>query len=75
MATDLANLLTRKAAITAELAALDSTKAGGKVNSSVDGESYDHVGYKMSLYRELEAINKQISAAEGPFEEESVFYT
>jgi hypothetical protein len=70
MATDLENLQARKAAILAELAALDTTKAGGLPNASGPGVNVDHVGYRDSLYRELEKIDQLIAAAEGPFEVE-----
>lgn len=66
MATDLENLQTRKSAIMTELAAITSTAAGGKPNSSAGG--IDHVGYKDGLYRELREIDTLITAAEGPFE-------
>lgn len=69
MPTNLENLNTRKAAITAELAALTSAGAGGKPNSSGGGDNVDHVGYKDGLYRELTEINKLLSALEGPVEE------
>ena len=49
MAAAIENLLARRDAITVELAALSVTKAGGKPNVSVDGQSTDHVGYKASL--------------------------
>ena len=46
-------LLTRRAALLAELAALDSTAPGGKPSYQIDGQSVDHTGYRLSLYREL----------------------
>ena len=72
MASDLDNLLTRRTNILAELAALDSTKPGGKPSYSTDGQAVDHVKYKMSLYEELKSINETIAAISGPFEVESV---
>jgi hypothetical protein len=69
MATDLENLQARRTAICAELAALGTTKAGGKPNSTAAG--VDHVGYKKSLYEELAAIDQAIAAAEGPWLEYS----
>ena len=66
MATDLENLLARKKAICAELAAMNSSKAGGLPDSAQGGVR--HLEYRMSLYRELTAINEGITAAEGPFE-------
>lgn len=67
MATDAQNLATRKSAILAELAALDSTKAGGKPNTTGGGDkvSIDHVGYRKSLYEELAMINSMIASIEG----------
>lgn len=68
MASDLDNLQARRAAITAELAAMTSTSMGGKIDFSVDGQSESHVAYRLSLYQELELIDKQIASAEGPWE-------
>jgi len=65
-------LKTRRTAILAELAALNDTKAGGKPNSALGG--VQHVEYKDALYRELEIINRQLSAAE-PFEHASLGVT
>lgn len=67
MASNLENLKARRAAITAELAALSATKAGGLPNSSGLPVSVDHVGYKDSLYRELREINGLIAQMEGPW--------
>lgn len=78
MATAIENLLTRRDAIAAELAALGVTKAGGKPNVSADGQSTDHVGYKDGLYRELKSIEEAIqmiqSRDSGPFAVESYGY-
>lgn len=60
MPTAIENLITRRDAVCAELAALNSTKAGGLPNA--DGSGLDHMGYKKSLYDELDFINKQIEA-------------
>lgn len=68
MATLIENLKTRRDAIGVELAALSATKAGGLPNVSGDGGGVNHSLYKMDLYRELEMINKQISAVEPAFE-------
>lgn len=68
MATDLANLMTRRSAIYAELAALNDQKAGGKPNASGAGTGIDHVGYKDGLYRELKELNGLISSATDTFE-------
>ncbi len=75
----LSDLKTRRAAIAAELAALNQAAAGGKPNATGGGNMVDHTGYKQSLYRELEAIDNalqrsgEVSAAEdtaanGPWE-------
>lgn len=71
MATAAENLITRRNAVAAELAALSATKAGGLPNANGPGVGVDHVGYKDSLYRELRELNAQISAIEGPFEIET----
>ena len=71
MATDLENLQTRRTAVTVELAALSATAAGGGINYSVDGQSFDHVGYKKSLYDELTQIDGLIRGLEGPYEHQS----
>ena len=49
-------LVTRRAAVIAEIAALSSTTAGGKPNTNQPGAA-DHQGYKRGLYQELERIN------------------
>ena len=59
-ATLISQLKQRRDAIIAELAALDSTKAGGKPNVSGAGVNVDHIGYKRSLYEELDAIDKRL---------------
>ncbi len=64
MASDLENLRTRRSAILAELAALTSTSQGGRVNQTAMGRSFDHVGYKMSLYAELKEIDAMIANAD-----------
>lgn len=60
MATAIENLKTRRTAITAELAALSASAAGGLPNSKGAGSSVDHVGYKDGLYRELAQIEELI---------------
>ena len=71
MATNLANMKTRQAAIYVELAAIDATKAGGNPNSSLDGGGVDHVGYKDGLYRELKFIEERLGVME-PVEIETI---
>lgn len=73
MPTDLEYLQQRKATILQRLASLDGG-AGDKPNASLDGESVDHVGYRRSLYEELDLINKQIATAEGPWEVSEYLY-
>lgn len=70
MATDLENLTTRRSAILTELAALDSDAIGGKANTN-SPNAIDHVGYKRSLYDELERIDARIAAVQDPFEIET----
>lgn len=71
MATLLENLISRRNAIGAELAALSASTPGGLPNASGPGANVDHRGYKQSLYDELKEINQRIAAAEGPFEIET----
>jgi len=68
---DLANLLTRRSNVIAELAAMTSTANGGKPSYSIDGQQVDHVAYRKSLYEELALLNQQISILQGPFEEQA----
>lgn len=79
MATAIENLQARRDAICAELAGLNSSKAGGKPNLVVDGQQVDHTGYKKSLYDELAMLDKQIklmqASEDGPFIFETRGYT
>ena len=68
MSTDLENLQARRTSILAELAALDANAPGGLPNGP---PGIDHVGYKDSLYRELEQIERRIAALQGPIEFQS----
>lgn len=61
IATLVSSLTTRYANIASELAALDSSEAGGKPNVSGEGGGVDHVGYKDGLYREMEGIEKRLA--------------
>lgn len=63
MATFLENLITRRDAVAAELAAITSSRAGGLPNTSGAGAGTDHVGYKRGLYEELAELNRQIAEA------------
>ena len=69
MSTDLENLLARRANILAELAAMSSDSSGGKPSYSLDGQQVDHVRYRMSLYEELEAIDRRLTSLQGPVED------
>jgi len=74
MATYLENLRTARNAIAAELAELDSTKAGGKPDHS--GSGIGHTAYFQSRLDALAKLDERIAAAElsaedgggGPFE-------
>lgn len=75
-----ADLITRRNAVAAELAALAVSKPGGQPNvaNQDGGTTIDHAGYKASLYAELRELNEQLkdiaeleaveSGTEGPFE-------
>jgi len=60
VATVLSNLQTRRAAVAEEIAALDSTKAGG-LPDTADGR-IRHQAYKEGLYKELERLDGLIAA-------------
>ena len=63
------NLIARREAVTAELAALSAATAGGRPNINGGGMGMvDHVGYKDALYRELRDLNLLIDQAQGPWE-------
>jgi hypothetical protein len=66
--SDLDNLLTRRANILTELAALSPSASGGKPTYSLDGQEVDHTRYRLSLYEELSALDRQLTSLEGPFE-------
>lgn len=71
MASDIANLLARRSAIIAELAGITGNGLGGpagRVNSDVDGQSFDFAKYKQGLLDELKTINGTIASIEGPWE-------
>lgn len=70
--TLLANLKARREEIGEELAALTNATIGGKPNSS-GGATVDHVNWRLSLYKELEEIDRQIARYEGGMAE-SVTY-
>jgi hypothetical protein len=62
---DLDLLIARRSAIYAELAGLDSTKAGGRPDN-VGGTK--HTEYRLSLYAELEKLNVEIDKQQEPWE-------
>lgn len=68
MATAAENLLTRRDAICAELAAMTSTASGGRPTYNIDGQMVDHAGYKKGLYEELAFIDKQLAGLQAPSE-------
>lgn len=63
MATVRQNLLTRRAAIAAELAAGETPDGQSfrKPNISIDGESRDTVGYVRALREELKGLNELLA--------------
>lgn len=68
MATALENLLARRDAITAELAAMSVTAAGGQPTYSIEGQSVQHTEYRLSLYEELNRLNLTLGQADGKFD-------
>ena len=65
--TDLTYLKARRSAILLELSNMSATEAGGLPNHSGKA-NVDHVGYRLSLYRELEHISKLIDQICGGWE-------
>lgn len=59
-------LVARRATIFAELNAMTNTTMGGKPNTRNQdgGLAIDHVGYRLSLYKELREIDALILAAD-----------
>lgn len=57
------DLKTRRDAIAAELKNLTSSAAGGLPNVSGEGVNVDHVGYRLSLIKELGELNAALDAA------------
>jgi hypothetical protein len=68
LSTDLQFLLNRRSAIFTQLNSLSAGAAGYGPNTSGEGISVDQQGYRLSLFKELEYINKQISLVGGPYE-------
>lgn len=63
MATVLENLQSRRATVAQLLADIDSSAAGGKPDEAASG--IEHTAYRLSLYRELEMLDKRIAASGG----------
>lgn len=65
MPTAYQNLITARDNVLTELAAMDSTTAGGKPNAN--GPHWvDHQGYRKTLLETLRELNEQIAAVRGP---------
>lgn len=60
LATLIANLKTRRAAVIAEISAISTSTAGGLPNNNGTGVNIDHQGYKKGLYDELKTIQEQL---------------
>ena len=71
MATLAENLITRSKAIGVELAAMDSTKVGGKADATGNPLHVSHVAYKRALYAELKDIADQLARIQGPVQVDS----
>lgn len=67
----LEQLQARREAILAELALLSPVSPGGKPSYQIDGQQVDHTGYRLSLYRELELIDRLIVREQSPHERRS----
>ena len=83
----LSDLMTRRATVAAQLAAMTLTSVGGKPNALTadGGTSVDHVGFRKSLLEELKMLDEaiireaEVEAAlndeDGSWEIESQVYT
>lgn len=60
-----ADLIARRSAVEAEIAAISAATAGGLPDGPT---GVQHVRYKQSLYEELEQLNKLIAARQGAVE-------
>jgi len=58
------NLKTRRLAISVELAAMSTTKAGGLPNRASEGINVDHQGYIKSLNEQMDALTRHIKELE-----------
>ena len=67
LSTDLQFLLNRRSAIYTQLNNLASGSVGFGANTTGEGVNVDQVGYRLSLYKELDYINNQISLVGGPY--------
>lgn len=70
MATDLDTLTATRTLLYQRLnaAAASLNAAGGKPNATGDGAQVDHAGFIDKTLAQIDAINKQIELAQGPFE-------
>lgn len=65
----IAILKDRRDALLAELAGwTPGTSVGDKPNSSGPGTNVDHVGYRLSRWRELQEVEELVLKYEGPVE-------
>lgn len=67
-AQSMAQLITRRDAILAELAGMTASSSGGQANTTGTGDHVDHDGHRKALYEELERIGillEQLSYAIG----------
>lgn len=69
MASDLENLITIRSNMLTKLA---SESSSPKKSYSIDGQSVDYNGWYRMMWQQLENVNKQIVAAGGPFEVETI---
>lgn len=72
MATRAENIQTRLDNIAAELAAMDSTQAGGLPDFQ-SPEYVKHVEYRMSLVEEMKELTALLASLDGPWEVTSEF--
>lgn len=66
MATDIEQLMARRATILADLASMTKVTVGGKPNAmgADGGTSVDHLRWRLSLYEELKHIDEAIKRAD-----------
>jgi hypothetical protein len=61
-------LLQRRESLLAEIARLSPATAGGKPSYQIDGPAVDHTAYRLSLYRELEQLERLLASPQPPVE-------